>query len=230
MVRREVLELVREAWPRPDQRHVSPQHVEQLRKLVEARLAKPAADPVTASSRSSLNSPLAPGAASGARSSRCTRRVVVARPTLMVLNLRTAELAHPFPRRGWRKKTGPFESSLISSASDGEQTGAVAAAAARRRRGPCALDRARGARGTHRRKPDQRHAFHGVDVHLRSDHLEQPRHEVHLHARLPELADQGQVASCAIVREGEDHAIDVDVPDQLGELVQLRPHRQVLQV
>ena len=82
-----------------------------------------------------------------------------------------------------------------------------------------------GARRSHRRKPDQRHAFHGVDVHLRPDHLEQPRDEVNLHARLPELANQWQELAVRILREGEDHAIDVVGLDQPGKLLHVAAHR-----
>ena len=54
VVRLEVLGLVGDARPRADERHVAAEHVEQLRQLVEARLAQPAADARDASSRSSL--------------------------------------------------------------------------------------------------------------------------------------------------------------------------------
>ena len=42
VVRLEVLGLVGDAGPRPDERHVAAQHVDQLRQLVEARPAQPA--------------------------------------------------------------------------------------------------------------------------------------------------------------------------------------------
>ena len=86
------------------------------------------------------------------------------------------------------------------------------------------LDRAGGARRSHGRKPDQRYAFHGVDVHLRPDHLEQPRDEIYLNARLPELANQWKELAVRILREGEDHAIDIVGLDQPGKLFHVAAH------
>ena len=64
VVRREVLGLVGDARPRADERHVAAEHVDELRQLVEARLAQPAPNGVTASVRSSLYRPFASGWAS----------------------------------------------------------------------------------------------------------------------------------------------------------------------
>ena len=106
----EVLELVGDARPRPHQRHLAAQHVDQLRQLVQRGLAQPVADRRDVVERSSLYSPLPPTAASSSWSRRCRRGGRCRRcSTRIVRNLSTVNSRMFMPSRVWRKNTGPGE-------------------------------------------------------------------------------------------------------------------------
>ena len=68
----------------------------------------------------------------------------------------------------------------------------------------------------HRRQADQRQPLDAVELDLRADGLEQPRHEVDLHVALAEHPD-GRASPAWLVGERDDHALDVEALDHLVE-------------
>ncbi len=69
-----------------------------------------------------------------------------------------------------------------------------------------------------------------MDAGLRTDDLEQARHDVDLHVELPQLANRSQQLFVVRVGEGDDHALDVEHRDDLGETLGRPEERQVLEL
>ena len=73
-----------------------------------------------------------------------------------------------------------------------------------------ALQEPRGRRQPARRQPDDGETLERVDAGLRTDDLEQARHDVDLHVELPQLADRSELFLVVRVGERDDHALDVE--------------------
>ena len=67
-----------------------------------------------------------------------------------------------------------------------------------------------------RREAEQRHALGAVDRGLGPEHLEQARHDVDLDVEAVQLADDRERLGVRRLREGDDHALDVERADELA--------------
>jgi hypothetical protein len=80
------------------------------------------------------------------------------------------------------------------------------------------------------RETDERQALGGVDPDVRPDHLEEARDEVDLDVEVLEGADQVEHLLVRVVREGDDHALDVEDLHHLRELLETAEQRDVREV
>ena len=78
--------------------------------------------------------------------------------------------------------------------------------------------------------PTTRETLEGVDARLRPDDLEEPRDDVDLDVELPELADRLEQLVVRRVGERDDHALDVEQRDDLGQAVGRSDECQVLEL
>ncbi len=86
-----------------------------------------------------------------------------------------------------------------------------------------------------RRQPARRQADDGetlerVDAGLRTDDLEQARHDVDLHVELSQLADRPELLLVVRVGERDDHALDVEHRDDLGQPIGRPDEGEVLEL
>jgi hypothetical protein len=75
------------------------------------------------------------------------------------------------------------------------------------------LEQAGGARKTERRQAEERQALDGMDLDSGADEFEQARHDVDLDFEILHGAKQLERLLVRIVREGDDHALDVEQAD-----------------
>ena len=80
------------------------------------------------------------------------------------------------------------------------------------------LEEPRGVGEVRRREPDERDALDRVELGARPEHLEHPRDDVDLHPLILEQPDHVERLLVRIVREGDDHAIDPVLVDELPDL------------
>ena len=186
-----VLGLVREARARSDERHLAPQHVEQLRQLVEARLAQPAPDARDLVLRSSLYRPLSATVALALIVWRMYSRWTLSSvSTVIVRNFSAMNSRMSLPSRSCRNRTGPAESRLIRSAISAK-AGAVTQERERRANDvDQALDHLRRPRRPHGRQADEGERLDRVVRDLRANDLEEPRDDVDLDVEVAERAHQ----------------------------------------
>ena len=92
------------------------------------------------------------------------------------------------------------------------------------------LQEPRRAREPQRRKADQRQPLDRVDAHARADELEEARHDVDLDVEVFELADDVEHLLVRFVREGDDHALDVEQAHDRGQALGAAEQREMLEV
>ena len=92
------------------------------------------------------------------------------------------------------------------------------------------LEEARRAREPKRRQTHQRDALDRVDADLLAEDLEQAWDDVDLDAELLELADQLERLHLGLVRERDDHALNVERVDELAQVLLAAEERQVAEV
>jgi hypothetical protein len=79
------------------------------------------------------------------------------------------------------------------------------------------------------RQPDHRHAFDRVQRDAGAYDLEEPGHDVDLHAHEVERPDDPEQLLVGPARERDDHALDVEQADEVGQVPGHPEHRHVLQ-
>src|SRR5918995_255483 len=78
-----------------------------------------------------------------------------------------------------------------------------------------ALQEEGGARYSRSAQPEQRESLEAVNSDLRVDRLEQPRNHVDLDVMLPQRRHELEQPFVRLLREGEDDAVDMTLPDDL---------------
>src|SRR5207248_5517314 len=73
-------------------------------------------------------------------------------------------------------------------------------------------------------------AFDRVHANSRPDELEQPRDDVDLDVEILELADEMERLLVRLVRERDDHALDVEQPDDRGQAIRIAQQCEMLEV
>ncbi len=68
-----------------------------------------------------------------------------------------------------------------------------------------------------------------MDADVGPDHLEEAGHEIDLDVQVLQRADEAEHLLVGVVREGDDHALDVEDPDELRKLLGPAQERQVAQ-
>ena len=204
--------LVEDQRPRADEAHLAPEHVDELRQLVERVAAQKPPD---------ARHPRVVGDLEHARvaARRCLFRCATScfrasASAAIVRNLRMRErlaaAAHPHL---------PEEDRPARVELDRDRDGGEERRQQDERRCPRATrssarlrksDERREPRG---RQPEQRQPLGRVDAHMRAEHVEQPRHDVDLHVELVELRID-RASLVRRLRERHDHALDVERVDR----------------
>ena len=65
---------------------------------------------------------------------------------------------------------------------------------------------------------------------LGAEDVEQPRDDVDLDVEILNRADQSQRLVVGVVREGDDHALDVEQLNELAQLLRATEQRQVVEI
>ena len=134
------------------------------------------------------------------------------------------------PSRRCRKSTGPLESRRIAIAIvtiTGASRTIIAEAMTQSRLRFRSRDDGDSRLGG---RPTSGETLERVDAGLRTDDLEQARHDVDLHVELPQLADRSELFLVVGVGERDDHALDVEHRDDLGQAVGRPDEREVLEL
>ena len=215
MVRLEVLGLVRDARPRADERHVAAQDVDQLRQLVEARLAQPAAERVTASAAVELVEAVRRSASPSRSSSLgCTRGARASSvSTFIVRNLSAvnSRMSMPEPRLAEEDRAGRV---ALDRATRCRRRAARSAASSERRADD--VDR-RASRSREERESraggrptSGRPSIVWIST-LGPDDLEEARDDVDLDVELAQRADERRASrSCGSFENATIDALDVE--------------------
>ena len=191
---------------RADEAHVALQDVEQLRRLVEREAPDEAPDARDALVVRALDDRAVLAYEHG--------RVELHRAELVEL-----EEAPAAPGALLREEHGPARSSRIATAISARSGESTSSADRRADDVQAALG---GPREARERRLADRHQRHAADllVRARLEELEQPRDDVHGHARVAADADRVQQILVGGARERDHHAIHAAEGDQVGERVQ----------
>ena len=125
----------------------------------------------------------------------------------------------PAPIRTCRKKTGPLESSLISTATT-RKTGASSTSpsvAADNVQQPLQQPRRPGE--VRARQSDERHPLDRVELRVRSEHLEHPRDDVDLHVAVLHRANHSERLVVRVGRERDGHAVNRVLANESRQIV-----------
>ena len=93
-----------------------------------------------------------------------------------------------------------------------------------------ALQEPRRPREPERRQPHQRNPLDRVDADAGAEDVEEPGDDVDLDVEVLNLADESERLVVAIVREGDDHALDVEQLHELPQLLRAAQHRQMIEI
>ena len=224
-----VLVLGEDDRARPDERHLALQHVEELRQLVEAGAPQEGADPSDARIVRDLEHPRI---ATGREVHVQVRELVL--PRLGVGGHRP-ELEDPedLLRPAATRLAEEHRPLRVELDHDGEHEHDGREDQQPERRDDeveAALQEPRRPREPERRQAHQRNALDRVDADAGTEDVEEPGDDVDLDVEVLDLADESERLVVAIVREGDDHALDVEQLHELAQLVRPTQHRQVVEI
>ena len=144
----------------------------------------------------------------------------------IVRNLTISKVEPSRPRRGCRYSAGPELSSRIATRDRAQQRRQQNQRAARDDDVERALQQPRAAAEPHRRQRDDRHPLDVVQDRVRGEDLEVARHDRDLDVRTPHGPDEVQGLFVRANRGREQHAVDLELVDDVRDVVGAPEHRR----